>query len=81
VASIITQAFKEDSAMLVLSRKCNEEIVIAGNIRVKILEITGNRVRLGVEAPGQVTILRDEIQRKAERPVNRSQYLVAGACE
>lgn len=48
--------------MLVLSRKLNEEIVISGNIRVKILEISGQRIRLGVEAPGQVPVLRGELQ-------------------
>ncbi|MDB5391927.1 MAG: Translational regulator CsrA [Planctomycetaceae bacterium] len=47
--------------MLVLSRKCDQEIVIAGNIRVKILEISGNRVRLGVEAPAFVSVLREEL--------------------
>lgn len=47
--------------MLVLSRKWNEEIIIAGNIRVKILEISGNRVRLGVSAPDDVPVLREEI--------------------
>lgn len=47
--------------MLVLSRKLNEEIVIAGNIRIKVLEVSGNRVRLGVDAPAQVPIARQEL--------------------
>lgn len=47
--------------MLVLSRKPNEEIVIAGNIRVKILEIKGNRVRLGISAPEDVAVHRQEV--------------------
>lgn len=37
--------------MLVLSRKLNEEILIDGGIRVKVLEINGNRIRLGIVAP------------------------------
>ncbi len=47
--------------MLVLSRKLGEEIVIDGNIRVKVVGIQGNRVKLGVVAPDSVTIHRHEI--------------------
>lgn len=47
--------------MLVLSRKFNEEIVIGNDIRVKILDISGNRVRLGISAPNHVPVLREEI--------------------
>lgn len=56
--------------MLVLSRRLNEEIIIAGNIRVKVLEISGNRVRIGISAPDQVPVLREEIySRKNEQRV------------
>jgi carbon storage regulator len=47
--------------MLVLSRKSHEEIVIDGNIRVSILKIDGNRVKIGVEAPSDVSIRRQEL--------------------
>lgn len=49
--------------MLVLSRKLGEEVVIAGNIRVKVVGIQGNRVKLGIVAPQDVTVHRDEIHR------------------
>lgn len=49
--------------MLVLSRKLGEEVVIAGNIRVKVVGIQGNRVKLGVVAPQDVTVHREEIHR------------------
>jgi carbon storage regulator len=52
--------------MLVLSRKSNEEIVIGSNIRVKILEINGNRVRIGISAPNHVPVLREEIFARME---------------
>ena len=47
--------------MLVLSRKLNEEIVIAGEIRVRVLELRRGRVRLGISAPPDVTVDRAEI--------------------
>jgi len=47
--------------MLVLSRKLNEEIVIAGDIRVRVLEFRGGRVRLGISAPPEVTVDRAEV--------------------
>lgn len=62
--------------MLVLSRKWNEEIIIAGNIRVKILEISGNRVRLGVSAPDEVPVLREEIHGLRGRHAAESTNLV-----
>lgn len=47
--------------MLVLSRKVDEAIVIAGNIRVVVANVSGGTVRLGVQAPREVTIDREEI--------------------
>ena len=48
--------------MLVLSRKVDQTIVIQHNITIKILEITGDRVKLGINAPRDVVILRQELQ-------------------
>lgn len=48
--------------MLVLSRKKNEQIVIADNIVVTVVEIRGSRVRLAVEAPRAVPVRRSEVQ-------------------
>ena len=47
--------------MLVLSRKVDEVIVIDGTIRVMIVQIGGDKVRLGIEAPHDVTVHREEI--------------------
>lgn len=47
--------------MLVLSRKQGESIVIDGRITIKVLEVKGNRIRLGMEAPADVPIRRTEI--------------------
>lgn len=47
--------------MLVLSRKVDQMIVIQGNITIKILEINGDRVKIGIDAPRHVVILRQEL--------------------
>jgi len=47
--------------MLVLSRKSSEEIAIGPEVTVKILEIRGDRVRLGITAPKELVIRRGEI--------------------
>ena len=47
--------------MLVLSRKVNESIVINDNITVIVVEIRGDKVRLGVEAPKEVPVHRREV--------------------
>lgn len=48
--------------MLVLSRKRGESLVIGDRIRVSVQRIVGNRVTLGIEAPGDVHILRGELE-------------------
>ena len=47
--------------MLVLTRKENESIMIGDNIEVKILDVRENQVRVGVDAPREVTVHRKEI--------------------
>lgn len=47
--------------MLVLSRKKNESIVINNDITIVIVEIRGDKVRLGVEAPREVPVHRQEV--------------------
>ncbi len=52
--------------MLVLSRKRGEVIVIDGDIRLTVVEVRGNRVRIGLTAPADVSIRRGELCQKAE---------------
>ncbi len=58
--------------MLVLSRKRNESIVIGDNIVVTVVDIRGDKVRLGIEAPSEIPVHRrevfDVIQRKEMLP-------------
>jgi carbon storage regulator len=47
--------------MLVLSRKQNERIVIGESVVVTVVRIAGDKVRIGVEAPAELRVVRDEI--------------------
>jgi len=47
--------------VLVLSRQVEQDIVIGDGVRIKVVAVSGNQVRLGIEAPAEVTILRGEL--------------------
>ena len=47
--------------MLVLTRKAGESIVIGSDIRVTVLEMQGRQIRLGIEAPADVSVHRGEV--------------------
>ncbi len=53
--------------MLVLSRKKNESIVINDDITIVVVEIRGDKVRLGVEAPKEVPVHRNEVYEAIRR--------------
>lgn len=53
--------------MLVLSRKKNESIVINNEITIVVVEIRGDKVRLGVEAPREVPVHRREVYEAIQR--------------
>jgi carbon storage regulator len=47
--------------MLILTRKVDQGIVIQGNILVTVLRVEKDRVKLGISAPTEITVLRDEL--------------------
>lgn len=53
--------------MLVLSRRLQEDLIIAGRIVVKVVAVEGNRVKLGVVAPDSVSVVRRELLSEAEQ--------------
>ncbi len=66
--------------MLVLTRKPQEDIFIGENIRIMIIDVSGKQVRLGIEAPEEISVFRGEvIKRIAEE--NRRAALSAGTLE
>ena len=53
--------------MLVLSRQPDEKIIINGNIVVQVIAVRGNTVRLGIEAPRDVSVHRQEVAEAIQR--------------
>jgi carbon storage regulator len=60
-SKLLGKKSEKEGIMLVLSRKLNEKIVIDGGIVVTVLKIDRNQIRLGIQAPEQVRVLREEI--------------------
>jgi|TARA_R110000787_G_scaffold57262_1_gene130958 carbon storage regulator len=56
--------------MLVLSRKKDESVIIDGNIQVTIIEVRGDKVRLGIKAPREIPVHREEIAEKVKAANN-----------
>jgi len=53
--------------MLILTRKKDEKILINEDIKVTVVEIKGNKVKLGIDAPDEVEILREEVYKSVEQ--------------
>lgn len=53
--------------MLVLSRKVNQSIVIGEDVRIVVVSIERDQVKLGIEAPRELTVNRSEVDEKAKR--------------
>lgn len=47
--------------MLILTRRINESIIIGDNVKMTILGVNGNQVRIGIDAPKEVSVHREEI--------------------
>ena len=56
--------------MLVLSRKKDEKIIIGDNISIMVVEIRGDKVRLGIDAPKEVSVHRREVYEAIQRKTN-----------
>ena len=52
--------------MLVLSRRVGESVVIGGQVTVTVLEVRGDQIRIGVDAPRSVQVHREEVWRELE---------------
>ena len=52
--------------MLILERRLGEVVIIHGMIRIKVVEIRDSRVKLGIDAPPEVEVYREEIQHRID---------------
>ena len=61
------------SKMLILSRKIGESLIINDSIEVKVIDVNGDKIKLGIKAPADVKVLRSELCQTAE--ANRIQQI------
>ena len=58
--------------MLVLSRKVGERVLIGDEISVTVVRLSGGAVRLGIEAPAHLPVLRDELHARIENELEEA---------
>ncbi len=59
--------------MLVVTRKAEESVIIADNIEITVLEVAKDRVKLGISAPKDIKIIRNELKHAQETNLDSSQ--------
>ncbi len=47
--------------MLIISRRCGESFIIGDDVKITVLSVKGNQIRIGIDAPKETTILREEV--------------------
>ena len=65
--------------MLILTRKIDQGIVISGNIYVRVLGVERDRVKIGISAPTEITVLREELLASDRKPRGDVEGQNAGA--
>jgi carbon storage regulator len=48
--------------MLIISRRCGESFIIGDDVKITVLSVKGNQIRVGIDAPKETTILREEVR-------------------
>jgi len=71
-------AGENEGTMLLLTRKLGENIRIGDDVKITIVEVKGNHVKLGIDAPPSVKVHREEIYERIQQENRRAQALQAG---
>src|SRR6185295_10408845 len=71
-------AGEDEGTMLLLTRKLGENIRIGDDVKITIVEVKGNHVKLGIDAPPSVKVHREEIYERIQQENRRAQALHAG---
>lgn len=64
--------------MLVLTRRVDESIMIGDDIRIVVVEVRGEQVKLGIEAPRHIPVHREEVYREIQEENRRAALAAAG---
>ena len=67
--------------MLVVTRKTEESVIIADNIEITVLEVSKDRVKLGISAPKDIKIIRNELRHAQETNHDSSQAVSKDALD
>jgi carbon storage regulator len=57
--------------MLVLTRKTNQSIIIGDNVEITVLSVSGDKVRIGIEAPRDISVFRREVYEGKDKDSDR----------
>lgn len=57
--------------MLILTRRKGETLVIGDDVKVRVLDVNGNQVRIGIDAPKDLPVHREEIYQKIQKEKNQ----------
>ena len=71
---VVDSVLHKEKFMLVLSRQSDETIIIGDNIRVTIVEVRGDKVRIGIDAPRDVAVHRQEIYDAIRRDAEKAAH-------
>lgn len=61
--------------MLILTRRPDETVVIGNNIRVRVMGVNGNQVRIGIDAPKDIEVDREEIHERKQQERSSKKHL------
>jgi len=63
--------------MLVLSRRIGETLIIGNNIQIVVLGVNGNQIRLGITAPKEVSVHREEVYQRIQDEQGQNKAITA----